>query len=215
VDWRSSTELTSLQFLLKNTGGPTVWFNLLNFELGTWLRPHWSLDENGCYISPVRIKQIMLYPYSRRGPRAFLYNNFRGGFVHKIMVFMIQCWPKVTHAKKRTSHAGCNAWDARFRRVLHRICYSNFAHMKRASCAQHLRGRCAGCCSGSMWLTRVTRVGCTLLTRLSRVCRPFMYCRCRALLARRKCAGPWFTFGQYGTCEKLFDRETWSLTYMS
>jgi hypothetical protein len=26
-----------------------------------------------------------------------------------------------------------------------------------------------------------------------------MYCRCRALLARRKCAGPWVTFGQYCT----------------
>jgi hypothetical protein len=35
------------------------------------------------------------------------------------------------------------------------------------------------------------------MTRLLRVCRPFMYCRCFALLARRKCAGPWDTFGQY------------------
>jgi hypothetical protein len=84
--------------------------------------------------------------------------------------FRIQYWPKVTHSKTRTSHAGCNASDARIRRVLPRICYSNVAHMKRASCVQHLRGMCAGCCSGSMWHTRVTRVGCALLTRLSRVC---------------------------------------------
>jgi hypothetical protein len=56
----------------------------------------------------------------------------------------VQYWPKVTHAMKRTSQAGCNACDARFRRVLHRICYSNVAHMKRASCVQHLRGMCAG-----------------------------------------------------------------------
>jgi hypothetical protein len=31
----------------------------------------------------------------------------------------IQYWPKVTHAKKRTSQAECNACDARFRCVLH------------------------------------------------------------------------------------------------
>jgi hypothetical protein len=37
----------------------------------------------------------------------------------------------------------------------------------------------------------VTRVGCALLTRLSRVC------RCRARLARSKCAGPLATFGPY------------------
>jgi hypothetical protein len=96
-------------------------------------------------------------------------------------------------AKKRTSHAWCNACDAHFRRVLHRICYSNVAQMKRASCVQHTCRLCAGCCSGSMRHTRVTRVGCALL---SRVCHPFMYCRCRALLACRKCAGPWVTFGQ-------------------
>jgi hypothetical protein len=103
-----------------------------------------------------------------------------------IYINSIQYWPKVTHAKKRTSHVGCNACNARFRRVLHRICYySNFAHMKRASCVQHLRGMCAGY---------------ALLTRLSRVCRPFMYCRCRVLLTRRKYTGPWVTFGQYCKC---------------
>jgi hypothetical protein len=61
------------------------------------------------------------------------------------------------YAKKRTSHAGCNACDAHFRRVLQRICYSNVAHVKRASCVQHLRVMCAGCCSGSMWHTRGMR----------------------------------------------------------
>jgi hypothetical protein len=34
----------------------------------------------------------------------------------------IQYWPKVTHAKKRASHVGCNV-HARIQRVLHRICY--------------------------------------------------------------------------------------------
>jgi hypothetical protein len=65
----------------------------------------------------------------------------------------IQYCPKVTIAMKRTSHAGCNACDAHFRRVLHRICYSNVADMKRASWVQHLRG----ICSGSMWHTREMR----------------------------------------------------------
>jgi hypothetical protein len=76
-----------------------------------------------------------------------------------------QYWPKVTHAKKRTSHAGCNACDARFTSHLLLEC-----QMKRASCVQHLRGMCVGYCSGSMWHMRVTRVGCALLKRLSRVC---------------------------------------------
>jgi hypothetical protein len=70
----------------------------------------------------------------------------------------IQFWPKVTHAKKRTSHAGCNACDSRFLRVLHRICYSNVAHTKRASCVQHLRGICAGCCSAHAWDAHFWRV---------------------------------------------------------
>jgi hypothetical protein len=83
---------------------------------------------------------------------------------------------------RQTSHAGCNACDARFRRVLHRICFSNVAHMKPA----------VMCVSD-------TRVGCALLTRLSRVCRPFIYCRCRALLARRKCARPYFWSVLYNT----------------
>jgi hypothetical protein len=80
-----------------------------------------------------------------------------------------QYWPKVTHAKKRTSHAGCNACDARFRRVLHRICYSNVAHMKRASCLQHLRGMCAGCCSGSMWHTRGMRTSDAFVASVSSI----------------------------------------------
>jgi hypothetical protein len=113
------------------------------------------------------------------------------------IVSRLHCRPKVIHAKKRTSHAGCNACDARFRRVFHRICYSNVAHLNRVSCVQHLRGMCAGCCSGSMWHTRVChtrgmRTSDALVARVS-----FMYCRCRALLARRQCAGPWVTFSQY------------------
>jgi hypothetical protein len=39
-----------------------------------------------------------------------------------------------------------------------------------------------------------------------RVYRPFMYCRCRALLARRMCAGPWVTFGQYYCSFSQFKR---------
>jgi predicted nucleic acid-binding Zn ribbon protein len=38
---------------------------------------------------------------------------------------------KSTHAMKRASHVGCNACNVRIQRVLHRICYSNVAHMKR------------------------------------------------------------------------------------
>jgi hypothetical protein len=95
---------------------------------------------------------------------------------------------KITEAKKRTSHAGCNACDARFRRVLHRICYLNVAHMKRASCV-HTRGM---------------RTSDAFVARVSSI-----HCRCRALLARRKCAGPWVTFGQYciqaylGYCDRV------------
>jgi hypothetical protein len=40
---------------------------------------------------------------------------------------------------KRASHVGSNACNARIQRVLHRICYSNVAHMKRASSVQHPR----------------------------------------------------------------------------
>jgi hypothetical protein len=83
---------------------------------------------------------------------------------YKLYTKYIQYWPKVTHAKKRTSHAGCNARDARFRRVLHRICYSNVAH--------HVYNICVGCaryCSGSMWHAWDAHFW--------RVCHPFMYCR--------------------------------------
>jgi hypothetical protein len=55
---------------------------------------------------------------------------------------------------------------------------SNVAHMKRASSVQHPR---------NIRASSLRR----FMTRLLRVCRPFMYCRCLALLARRKCAGPW------------------------
>jgi hypothetical protein len=81
----------------------------------------------------------------------------------------LQYWPKVTHAKKRSTRAGCNACDARFRRVLHRICNSKVAHMKRASCVHHLRGMCAGCCSGSMWHTRWMRTSDAFVARVSSI----------------------------------------------
>jgi hypothetical protein len=100
---------------------------------------------------------------------------------HKLRLYL-QYWPKVTHAMKRASHVGCNACNARIHRVLHRIWHSNVAHMKRASSVQH---------PGNIHI--IFR----FMTRLLRLCRPFMYCRCLALLACRKCAGPWVTFGQY------------------
>jgi hypothetical protein len=40
---------------------------------------------------------------------------------------------------ERASHVGCNAYDARIQRVIHRICYSNVANMKHASSVQHTR----------------------------------------------------------------------------
>jgi hypothetical protein len=139
---------------------------------------------------------------------------------------------------KRASHVGCNACDARIQRVLHRICNSNIAHMKRASSVQHTRDICAKHSRGihvtfakhshnirnsTLWGIHVTslmlnpelwrkltkslrrftkdhrlgRVEWRFMTRLLRVCRPFMCCRCLALLARWKCVGPWVTFDQH------------------
>jgi hypothetical protein len=92
----------------------------------------------------------------------------------------LQYWPKVTKAKKRTSHSGCNACNSAFD-------ISFATQISRIWSAHHVYNIC---------------VGCALLTRLSRVCRPFMYRRCRALLERRKCrkcAGPWVSLGQYCT----------------
>jgi hypothetical protein len=40
---------------------------------------------------------------------------------------------------KRVSHVGCNACNARIQRVLHRIFYSNVAHMKHVLSIQHTR----------------------------------------------------------------------------
>jgi hypothetical protein len=52
----------------------------------------------------------------------------------------------------------------------------------------------------SAWHSRViTAFDTRFRKRLLRVCCPLMYCRCFALLARRKCAGPRVTFGQYCT----------------
>jgi hypothetical protein len=109
-------------------------------------------------------QSITIYHWWMSGKPMF--SEIRHSAYQEIKVLMTSVhlyWPKV--------------W--RFRRVLHRICYCNVAHMKRASCVQHLRGMCAGSAPASC----DTRVGCALLTR---VCRPLMSCRCRALLARRK-----------------------------
>jgi hypothetical protein len=122
----------------------------------------------------------------------------------------IQYWPNVTHAMKRAPHVGCNACNARIQCVLHRICYSNVGHMKRASYAWHMHGirttfawhpRCIRITFAQHLRdirASITAFDTRFMTRLLRVCRrPFMYCRCLTLLARRKCAGPWVTFGQY------------------
>jgi hypothetical protein len=45
--------------------------------------------------------------------------------------------PESVMLMKRASHVGYNACNARIQHVLHRICYSNVAHMKRASSVQH------------------------------------------------------------------------------
>jgi hypothetical protein len=108
----------------------------------------------------------------------------------------LQYWPKVTRAVKRASHVGCEACNARIQRVLHRICYPNVAQMKRASSVHHPRN----IRTTSAWHSRViTAFDTRFMSRLLRACRPFMYCRCLAVLARRKCAGPWVNFGQYCT----------------
>jgi hypothetical protein len=93
---------------------------------------------------------------------------------HPIQRSQLQYW------SRRVQRVWC-ALPARFTSHLLLEC--------RASCVQHLRGMCVGCCSGSMWHAWDAHFW--------RVCRPFMYCRCRALLARMKCAGPWVTFSQY------------------
>jgi hypothetical protein len=82
--------------------------------------------------------------------------------------------------------------------------YTAFA--TRMSCtrsAHHVYNICVGCARDAAPAACDTRVGCALLTRLSRVCRPFMYCRCPALLARIKCAG-WVSFGQYCNSQRRY-----------
>jgi hypothetical protein len=59
--------------------------------------------------------------------------------------------------------------------------------------------------------TQITAFDTRFMTRLLRVFRPFMYCRCLALLARRKCAGPWVTFGQYCTTPSVAKQGTLSV----
>jgi hypothetical protein len=74
--------------------------------------------------------------------------------------------------------------------------YQNLYH--RASKAEFSRSHSHIIRTTSAGHSRViTAFDTRFITRLLRVCRPFMYCRCLALLARRKCAGPWVTFGQY------------------
>jgi hypothetical protein len=80
---------------------------------------------------------------------------------------------------KRASHVGYNACNARIQRVL-----------------SHLHSRV------------MTAFDTRFMTRLLRVCRPFMHCTYLALLARRKRAGSWITFGQY--CIKSFQAVTCS-----
>jgi hypothetical protein len=88
---------------------------------------------------------------------------------------------------------------------LHRICYLNVAHYE----ARIM-------CTTSAWDVR----GMLLrqhVTHMWRVCRPFVYCRCRALLERRKCAGPWVTFGQYCMLFSplCYPRDNMPITHMS
>jgi hypothetical protein len=94
--------------------------------------------------------------------------------------------------------------------------YIAFAtRMSRIWSAHHEYNICVGCARDTAPAACDTRVGCALLTRLSRVCRPFMHCRCRALLARRKCAGPWVTFGQYCMyCTSLYDPGHWTFYFL-
>jgi predicted nucleic acid-binding Zn ribbon protein len=66
--------------------------------------------------------EMPLYRFSSTLRIVSLYDS------HKATVY----WPKVTHDMKRASHVGCNACNARIQLVLHRICYSNVAHVKRA-----------------------------------------------------------------------------------
>jgi hypothetical protein len=68
--------------------------------------------------------------------------------------------PKVTHAKNRTSHAGCNACDA-----LSGAFYIAFVtRMSRIMCTKSARDA-----RGMLLRQHVTRVGCALLTRVSSI----------------------------------------------
>jgi hypothetical protein len=69
-----------------------------------------------------------------RAQKSFFFNEMKSALWLKRTVLT-----KSTHAMKRASHVGCNACNARIQRVLHHICYSNVAHMKRASSVQHSR----------------------------------------------------------------------------
>jgi hypothetical protein len=69
------------------------------------------------------------------------------------------------------SHVVCNACNARIQRILHRICHSNVAHMKRASSVPHP----SNIRTTSAWHSRViTAFDTRFMTLLLRVCRPFM-----------------------------------------
>jgi hypothetical protein len=58
----------------------------------------------------------------------------------------------------------------------------------------------------------ITAFDMRFMTHLLRVCCPFMYCRCLTLLTRRKCTGPWVTFGQYCSSAGTF-HQFYSLNY--
>jgi hypothetical protein len=75
---------------------------------------------------------------------------------------------------KRVSHVWCNTCNARSAYEAHFT-----SHLLLEWSAPHLYN-----------ILRDIRASTAFDTRL------FMYCRCLALLARRKCAGPWITFGQ-------------------
>jgi hypothetical protein len=85
-----------------------VWIHECCRGFGSWVKP---APENPLKCT----KMDWNYPYG----------NIR------VAITDLQYWPKVTQAKKRASHVGCNACNARIQRVSHRICYSNVAHMKR------------------------------------------------------------------------------------
>jgi hypothetical protein len=78
--------------------------------------------------------------------------------------------------------------------------YIAFAtRMSRTWSAHHVYNICVGCTRDAAPAACDTHGGMSTSNAFAARVSSFMYCRCRALLARRKCAGPWVTFGQYCT----------------